>query len=73
LHSFPRPSEPHLFAAREPVSGTCPDCGAAQLAEYRVLGEGGWRNVRKCQNCLFSVERTPAPVYGSYTPLGLEI
>jgi vanillate/4-hydroxybenzoate decarboxylase subunit D len=73
VHSFPRPQEPHLFAAREPAEGTCPECGSEQLADYRVLSEGGWWDVRKCQNCLHSLNRTPAPPFGSYTPLGLEI
>lgn len=73
MHSFPRPQEPHLAARREPVQGTCPECGAAQLADYRVLSEGGWWRVRKCQACLHSVSREPAPPFGSYRPLGLEI
>lgn len=73
MHSFPRPPERQLFAERESVPGTCPECGASELASYRVLGEGGWRDVRKCQACLHSVSREPAPPLGSYTPLGLEI
>jgi vanillate/4-hydroxybenzoate decarboxylase subunit D len=73
VHSFPRPQETHLAAVRRPVDGTCPECGAARLAEYRVLSEGGWWQVRKCQACLHSLSREPAPPLGSYTPLGLEI
>ena len=42
------------------------------LAEYRVLSEGGWWDVRKCQACLASASREPAPRYGSFTPLGLQ-
>jgi hypothetical protein len=38
-----------------------------------VLSEGGWWDVRKCQGCLHSLSRRPAPPFGSYTPLGLEI
>ena len=45
----------------------------ASLAEYRVLSEGGWFDVRKCQGCLESVSREQAPPFGSYTPLGVEI
>ena len=52
---------------------TCPECGAAEMSEYRVLSEGGWWNVRKCPACLASSKREPAPPYGPYTPLGLEI
>jgi len=73
MQSFQRPSEPHLSVERTPVEGTCPECGAAELAEYPVVSEGGWWNVRKCQRCLASVSREPGPRYGSFTPLGLEI
>ena len=73
MHSFPRPQELHLVAARERAEGTCPACGAARLADYRVLSEGGWWDVRKCQACLHSVSRQVAPAFGSYRPLGLEI
>jgi vanillate/4-hydroxybenzoate decarboxylase subunit D len=73
VHSFPRPTEPYLFATRVPADGTCPECGAAELAEYRVLAEGGWWDVRKCQRCLASASRERAPRFGSYTPLGLEV
>jgi vanillate/4-hydroxybenzoate decarboxylase subunit D len=72
-HAFPRPTEPHLTAPRDPVPGACPACGAGELADYRVLSEGGWWQVRKCQACLESVSREPAPPLGSYTPLGLQI
>jgi hypothetical protein len=73
VHSFPRPSDAHLAVARTPVEGTCPECGAAELAEYRVLSEGGWWDVRKCQRCLASLTREPGPPFGSYVPLGLQI
>ena len=55
------------------AQGTCPECGSDQLADYRVLSEGGWWDVRKCQTCLHSLSRVAAPPFGSYTPLGLEI
>jgi vanillate/4-hydroxybenzoate decarboxylase subunit D len=73
VHSFPRPQELHLVATRVAVDGTCPECGATELADYRVLSEGGWWDVRKCRACLHSLSREPAPPFGSYTPLGLEI
>jgi hypothetical protein len=72
-HSFQRPAERHLAVERRHVDGSCPECGALALAEYRVLSDGGWFDVRKCQQCLASVTREPAPAYGSYVPLGLEI
>ena len=72
-HTFQRPAARHLFVERRHVDGACPACGAQELAEYRVLGDGGWFDVRKCQSCLESVSREPAPPYGSYVPLGLEI
>jgi hypothetical protein len=73
MHTFQRPTEKHLSVERRPVEGTCPECGAAELAEYRVLSDGGWFDVQKCQRCLASVKREPAPPFGSYVPLGLEI
>ena len=73
MHSFPRPTERHLAAERRRVEGACPECGAQELAEYRVLSEGGWWDVRKCQRCLCSVSRERGPLFGSYVPLGLEI
>ena len=72
-HTFQRPGEPYLSVERRPVEGACPECGAEELAEYRVLGDGGWFDVRKCQRCLHSVSREPAPPFGSYVPLGLRI
>ncbi len=73
MHAFPRPAERYLSVERTPAEGTCPECGAAELADYRVFGEGGWWDVRKCQACLASVRREPGPLFGSYVPLGLEI
>jgi vanillate/4-hydroxybenzoate decarboxylase subunit D len=73
LHTFPRPSESHLSVERTPVEATCPECGATDIAEYRVLAEGGWFEVRKCQACLHSLSREPGPLLGSYVPLGLRI
>ena len=73
MHSFPRPDKAHLSLERKPVKGTCAECGAAELADYRVFGEGGWWDVRKCRRCLASVTRERAPMFGSYKPLGLEI
>ena len=66
-----RPREAVLDAPRNPVEGTCPECGCEELASYRVLSEGGWWNVTKCQDCLASVSRKPAALFGSYKPLGL--
>jgi hypothetical protein len=72
-HTFQRPAERNLHVVRTAVEGTCPACGAAELAAYRVLSDGGFFNVVKCQRCLHSLEREPAPPFGSYVPLGLEI
>jgi vanillate/4-hydroxybenzoate decarboxylase subunit D len=73
MHTFPRPAATHLGVDRTPVSGPCPECGAENLADYRVLGEGGWWDVRKCQSCLASVDRRHGPLFGVYTPLGLSV
>jgi hypothetical protein len=73
MHSFPRPQERHLHVDRAPVEGACPECGAPALAAYRVLSEGGWWHVVKCQRCLASVRRDPAPPLGSLVPLGTTV
>ena len=73
MHHFPRPTEEHLYVERTPVDGTCGECGKAELSTYRVLSDGGWWDVCKCQNCLASVSRERAPMFGSYTPLGLSV
>lgn len=52
-----RPLTPFVSVAREPVAGSCPDCGAEALRRYPVVGERGWEMVTKCQACLCSVER----------------
>ena len=72
-HAFPRPAAAFLTVERHPVEGTCPECGARDLAEYPVLSEGGWWDVRKCQSCLASVSRVPGPLFGVYVPLSLQM
>lgn len=57
MNSFPRPKEERLFEKREQVVGICPECGSDNIATYRVLSDGGWWDVVKCQKCLFSVDR----------------
>jgi hypothetical protein len=49
---------PTRSVPREPVAGTCPACGAAEIARYPVVSTGGWFIVEKCQRCLTSVHRT---------------
>jgi hypothetical protein len=72
-HTFLRPAERHLHVTRTPLAGSCTECGAQELAAYRVLSDGGFFDVHKCQRCLYSLRREPAPPFGSYVPLGLEI
>jgi hypothetical protein len=69
VHSFPRPSTPTVSVEREPVSGTCPECGAEDLARYPVISEKGWEIVTKCQGCLVSVDRAPGNRLGPITLL----
>ena len=55
--SFSRPQDPAPVQAREPVTGTCDECGAENLMRYPVLSEGGWYIVIKCQTCLHAQSR----------------
>lgn len=64
-----------ISVEREPVDGSCPSCGAAQLSAYPVLSEGGWYRVVKCQRCLASLAREPWALLGpvSLTSEGLQL
>jgi hypothetical protein len=73
MHNFPRPETPTVAVERQDVDGTCPECDQNTLASYRVLSEGGWWDVVKCQSCLHSVSRTKGPLLGPITPLGLSL
>jgi allophanate hydrolase subunit 1 len=66
MPQFPRPATPTVAVPRESVPGSCPACGAAALASYPVLGEGGWWQVVKCQRCLHSVRREAGPLLGAF-------
>ena len=55
--SHPTVSSTTLDVTRDPVDGTCPECGHQELASYPVCSEGGWFTVVKCQHCLHSVSR----------------
>jgi vanillate/4-hydroxybenzoate decarboxylase subunit D len=58
-----------LYLERERVEGTCPHCGAEDLATYPVNSEGGWFTVVKCQNCLHSLSRERWSLLGPITLL----
>ncbi|GEM31257.1 hypothetical protein NN3_22640 [Nocardia neocaledoniensis NBRC 108232] len=62
--AHPRPSEPTLSVARAGVPGACPRCAAESVQRYPVLSEGGWFDVVKCANCLYSLRRDPGPKLG---------
>jgi len=73
VQTFPRPTQERLYVEREPVAATCPECGGGDVKRYPVLSEGGWWHVEKCQDCLASLKRVPAPALGSYVPLGTTV
>jgi hypothetical protein len=60
-----RPTEATLSVSRRAVEGECPECGHSTLQAYPVLSEGGWFDVVKCANCLYSLSRTPGPKLGA--------
>ncbi len=46
-HTFQRSAERHLHVERTPLAGSCPECGAQELAAYRVLSDGGFFDVQQ--------------------------
>ena len=70
MPSYPRPATPTVEVPRTPVAGRCLACDAQELAAYRVMSEGGWWNVVKCQRCLVALTRERGPLLGAFTPLG---
>jgi hypothetical protein len=64
-----RPQEQFVFVTREPVAGSCPDCGAEQLQRYPVVSEHGWEMVTKCAACLCSASRERWNRLGPYSLL----
>lgn len=69
MHNFPRSHETRLHMPRESVERRCPGCGSGEVAAYRVLSEGGWWDIVKCQDCLESLERNRAPRLGVFQPI----
>ena len=57
MDSFPRPREESLYEKKRKVNSVCPECGNGNIAAYRVLSDGGWWDVVKCQDCLYSLKR----------------
>jgi hypothetical protein len=57
MSGYQRPTERTLHVTREPVDGTCAECGHGGLERYPVLSEGGWFTVVKCPSCLASASR----------------
>ena len=68
MHNFMRPTTATVSVEREKLEGTCPECGESQLSSYRVLSEGGWWDVTKCQSCLASIKREKGPLLGPIAP-----
>lgn len=46
---------------RQRIDSSCPECGSHEIERYRVLSDGGWWVVTKCQKCLFSIRREREP------------
>ena len=57
MDNFPRPTEERLYEKKEKIDATCPECGKRDIAAYKVLTDGGWFDVVKCQDCLYSLKR----------------
>lgn len=68
-----RPATETVDAHRHHVDGACPSCEAEHLASYRVLSEGGWWFVTKCQSCLTTTRRERAELLGPFVPLATRI
>jgi hypothetical protein len=65
-----RPNEPYLYVDKKSVTGKlCPECSSRNIKSYSVLSEGGWWYVKKCQDCLTSLEREREGLFGSMSTL----
>lgn len=59
---FPRPEAERLVVERRAIEGSCPKCGACELARYPVANYLGPRVVTKCQVCFYHTAiDVPAP------------
>lgn len=69
MHNFPRPGQTRLYAERTAVDVSCPSCGSpGSVASYPVLSEGGWWDVVKCRDCLYTLERNRTSRLGQFSP-----
>ncbi|MFC9980941.1 hypothetical protein [Gordonia sp. NPDC127522] len=69
MHNFPRPTQTRLYAERTAIDVSCPFCGSStSVASYPVLSEGGWWDAVKCQDCLYTLERTRSSRLGLFSP-----
>jgi hypothetical protein len=57
MNKFPRPTEERIFEKKEKVDRVCPECRSHDVEAYPVLTDGGWWDVVKCQDCLYSLDR----------------
>lgn len=57
MNKFPRPAGERLFEKKEKVNQRCSECGSHNIASYKVLTDGGWWDVVKCQDCLYALDR----------------
>ena len=57
MDSFPRPVQERIYEKKKKVKSICLECGSHDIAAYRVLTDGGWWDVVKCQDCLHSLKR----------------
>lgn len=64
-----RPQESFVYVEKEKVNANCPECGSKNIKEYPVLSEGGWWEVKKCQDCFCSLDRKRWGLFGSMTTL----
>jgi hypothetical protein len=64
MTQYPRPAEHIVPSPKVPVDIVCPNCGANAVYEYPVTSEGGWFRTKRCQDCLFQLERTRWRLHG---------
>jgi len=61
---YPREMENIVPSPKIQLDEICANCESSRIYEYPVNSEGGWFVTRRCESCLFELERRRWKLYG---------